>query len=227
MVGQEINYEFNISEQMVKILSHNNEFVFVKNINKQYLNCNQNYATALGYNSPSDIMGLTDSQINPLHKNIYALDDNKVLLGEEIKIDNPAYFKGTGIVNVSGVIMPLEDQQGKISFIVGATNLKNSLINKSLSSALLLLNEDNIDQITNKNSYQVNTKFGIAKLSKRETQCVLLLLKSYSAKDIAKCLNIAPKSVESYFVNIKNKIHADSKSNIIDIILEGKLLEQL
>lgn len=52
-------------------------------------------------------------------------------------------------------------------------------------------------------------------LSKRETQCVFSLLEGNTTKEIAKQLDLSPRTVESYFKNIKVKTNTNSLKEVI------------
>jgi DNA-binding CsgD family transcriptional regulator len=227
MVGQKQIGLTESTEQLIKLLAEFNQFVFCKDIQHRYVNCNQDYAKVLGYPTINDVLGLTDDKLNPLYAPIYKKDDNLVLQGENLSINNPAYFKEIGIVTVTGKIMPFRDYDGNIIGVIGTTNLSNNISKKSFIEVLKMLDGYNLQQIVCKNSYIVKTKYGMVKLSRRETQCILLLFKSYTADDIAYSLGLSKKSIESYFVNIKNKLNLCHKSQIIDTVINGELLEQL
>ena len=53
-------------------------------------------------------------------------------------------------------------------------------------------------------------------LSKRETQCVNLLVRGKTAKMIAQNLGVSQRTVEHYLENIKLKLSVDSSSELID-----------
>ena len=58
--------------------------------------------------------------------------------------------------------------------------------------------------------------------------CILVqLLKGAHAGGIAKELQIKQTTAESYLVNIKNKLAVNSKSALINAVINGKLLEQI
>lgn len=42
-------------------------------------------------------------------------------------------------------------------------------------------------------------------LTERETECIKYMLSGMSAKQTAKAMNISPRTVEAYIVNVKNK----------------------
>jgi len=228
MVGQKQNeYILNLANQILPLVGDQHSFVFIKDKQHQYVGCNNNYARYLGFNNYTAIVGLTDLIINPDHAHIYRTDDEKVLRGELVEINNPAYFKKIGNVAVAGKIIPLKDDANNVAGILGVTQLIHSLANKPFAKAIAMLNANNILLTVNKNWYEVNTRYGKVKISKREVQCILFLFKSFTSEDIAQNLQLSRRSVESYLVNIKNKLNVSHKSEIVETIILGGLLEQL
>lgn len=56
-------------------------------------------------------------------------------------------------------------------------------------------------------------------LTKRQKECLTLLLAHKNAKETAAILNLSPRTIEFYFENIKDKLGCFSKSDIIEIAL--------
>lgn|SRR3990167_423756 len=74
--------------------------------------------------------------------------------------------------------------------------------------------------LLNSNFYEKRNKFyrSIGKkdhLTPRELACIPLLMKGYSAPEIAEKLNISFRTVESYFASLKNKMGARNKEELI------------
>lgn len=228
MVGQKENeLSLILVSQLLSHIGDEYSFVFIKDLQHNYVWCNDNYARLLGLDKDKSIAGLNDSIINPLHAEAYRADDDKVLRGEILEINNPGYFKDLGIATVTGKIMPIRNERNQIYGIVGTTKLIYSLANKSFAQAISLLNANNISHIVAKSNYTVNTRYGEVKLSKRETECILFLFKCLTADEIAQSLQLSKRSIESYFVNIKNKLNVNHKSEIVEAVIRGGLLEQL
>jgi DNA-binding CsgD family transcriptional regulator len=57
----------------------------------------------------------------------------------------------------------------------------------------------------------------INRLSKRERQCLRLLLDGKSAKESASALSLSPRTVEYYFENIKDKLSCWSKQEVFEL----------
>lgn len=54
----------------------------------------------------------------------------------------------------------------------------------------------------------------VKRLTKRERECIKLLTEGRSAKETAQVLRLSPRTVESYFENIKNKLACCSKQQV-------------
>lgn len=228
MVGQKENeLSLTLVKQLLDLIDDPHSFVFVKDQQHRYVACNNNYARFLGLENDKSIIGLTDAIINPIHAEIYRTDDDKVLHGQILNINNPGYFKDLGIVMVAGKIAPIKDEYDQNIGILGTTKLVHSLANKSFAQAIAMLNAHSIPYIVTKNSYTITTRYGKIKLSKRETECILFLFKCLTSTEIAENLELSKRSVESYLVNIKNKLNVNHKSEIIEAVVLGGLLEQL
>ncbi|HEV2613222.1 MAG TPA: helix-turn-helix transcriptional regulator [Gammaproteobacteria bacterium] len=59
--------------------------------------------------------------------------------------------------------------------------------------------------------------------TERQTECLYYLSRGYSAKDIARVLNISHRTIESFINQIKIKLHCTRKQEIIKFINENNL----
>lgn len=58
------------------------------------------------------------------------------------------------------------------------------------------------------------------KLTKREIDCLHYAVKGFTAKRIAKALNISFRTVEEYLLNIRCKLGVSSKAQLIELVLD-------
>lgn len=63
------------------------------------------------------------------------------------------------------------------------------------------------------------SSFNNFNLSKRESQCVNLLLRGQTIKMVGESLNLSPRTVEHYMENIKAKFRVNSKAALIEKII--------
>lgn len=83
-------------------------------------------------------------------------------------------------------------------------------------------NEEILRQIYSQDSHGLPFSF-----SKREAECLKYLLRGKSAKEIARTLDLSPRTVETYIVNIKQKTGNKRKSQIIDTFEKCNLINEL
>lgn len=68
----------------------------------------------------------------------------------------------------------------------------------------------------------IKDSFGdIAHLTPRESQCLSILIKNKTSKEIARILNIAPRTAELHIQNIKTKLKVNFKNELFDICKEN------
>lgn len=75
---------------------------------------------------------------------------------------------------------------------------------------------------TNKPTYILGTEHGDIHITKREVECMKLLLKGKTINNIASMLKIAPRTVMDYINNIKTKIGCNNRHQLIDIVRTNK-----
>jgi DNA-binding NarL/FixJ family response regulator len=59
----------------------------------------------------------------------------------------------------------------------------------------------------------------VARLTSRERQVLASLCAGHSAKVIAAEMHIMPRTVESYVVNMRNKLHAANRTHLVVIAI--------
>lgn len=118
-------------------------------------------------------------------------------------------------------ILYFKDQAGKI---IDTSDIKK-LIHLEDKGSLSLSGEmiptigkvqNFIDQTVIKR-FPLTTEKGIVFISKREAECVRHLSASKTVKEIAKAMDLSPRTVESYLNNIKSKLNCSSKLEIINL----------
>ncbi|WP_232051862.1 response regulator transcription factor [Aquicella siphonis] len=61
----------------------------------------------------------------------------------------------------------------------------------------------------------MNHHQNIFKLTKRECECVFLLVRGKTAKEMADLLLLSKRIIESYIENIKNKMNCQNKAELL------------
>ncbi len=145
-------------------------------------------------------------------KEVITLDSVKIFEEQHLRKDGNQH-------QFLSIKCPWYDESDKIlgicgfSIVLGKHALANSL---TMISKLGLLNQSSPSQQTT-----FHLKNSITdQLSKRELDCLHYTVKGLSAKRIARELNISFRTVEEYITNIRYKLGAQSKAELIEMALE-------
>jgi len=100
-----------------------------------------------------------------------------------------------------------------------ANGQKTSILSNDLekSSSCAKTNQKKSSK-TNKFTYLLDTKHGNIHITKREAECMSLLLKGETINNIAHILKIASDTVTDYISNIKFKVGCNTKSELIGLV---------
>lgn len=125
---------------------------------------------------------------------IHAKHENDLVIqtGKTHQFFNKVSFKDKFLLLVT-IKTPTYDDSGKINGVFG------------------------ISQIISVNTVKKNEHM---KLTDRQHQCISLLLQGKTNNQVAEALKLSPRTIESYIENIKNKLGCNSKSMLIEKILD-------
>lgn len=70
----------------------------------------------------------------------------------------------------------------------------------------------------------IATELGQVCISKREHECLKYSVMNYTLKEIAKFLNLSPRTVETYINNVKAKFNCNTRADLIDLTNKYDLL---
>jgi len=74
---------------------------------------------------------------------------------------------------------------------------------------------------------EIGKDFYRNQLTKREKEILQYVVLGCTAKKIGQLLNISFRTVEAHINNLKLKLHCDSKSDIVFIVMKSGLIHQL
>lgn len=191
------------------MLDHMPGHIGWKHVDRSYQGANKALLAFKGLNCLNDITGKTDEDISPA-----STDDNRVFLEQDLRV-----LKGEKICTVHRNSQTDEIFLLDKSPIISEQNTVIGLIYycrpwckadvfhllSQLDHKLNLQNED----------YTVRHHQNTFKLTKRECECVFLLIRGKTAKEIADLLSLSKRTIESYIENIKNKMHCQSKAELL------------
>lgn len=201
-------------------------FVYWKDLNSIYYGCNDMMAN-WGKIPVTSVSGITDhefgtlaEEVKKLHINDRFIIHNKVtcsyiekchfhLVPEELvflSFKTSLYDSSNNVVGLFGISLVLRDGEN----FKKQSNLLNNFKIASLAPILIP---------------PAVTKIGDTKLTKRETQCLYLLLKGKTSREIGQIWNRSIRTIQRHVENIKIKLSCRTKSELIGKVLEEGLFQ--
>jgi DNA-binding CsgD family transcriptional regulator len=130
----------------------------------------------------------------------------------------------------------------------GVTMLLNGLLNEVMKlkaagkKAKLLSDEErrvtynnnsgNITQTSHNKpkslvAYGLGDKHGSAYFTRREAECMVLLLKGKTINSVAYALKLSPRTVEYYIKNMKSKLGCRTKFELVDLVYASDFIKNV
>lgn len=184
--------------------------VFWKDTNGIYLQYNDYGAAGLGFNSGNEIVGHTDFELFAAETAIIFTDNDKkvICFEKEMFFREHAVIKKTIPVVFFSHKIPLYDFEKNLVGLLGIALVRRlSFVNNKFS-------EKNFCAV----SPSIIAKSTITKnfhLSERERECIQYLCSGFSIKQIARKLNVSPRTIETYIERSKNKLGCVNKADLI------------
>lgn len=182
----------------------------IKDLNSTYIAGNNELAMHMGYDNPEKIIGLKDTDIKnqmaELASDFIQQDKTVVEHGEEQHIDIGRYCDGEIQIHFS-TKKPLYDEENQIiGTIFSCFKMQNTN---------LFILKDHLE-INRPGFYEIGGLYDKYNLSSRESECLFFLIRGYTAKEIARRLNLSAKTIEYYIDQIKSKLSCLKKSELIE-----------
>jgi DNA-binding CsgD family transcriptional regulator len=222
--------------QLIQILDSLPKLVYLKDANtRKYIWCNKKFADFLNLKNQKEITGKlsTDFIKNVAIYDLNNLEQSKKLEDEAIvskkifKVEKQVDLNHLGTTIITGTIIPILNNDGNVDSILCYGSPFMLISDKSLTNAFKAINKVNIPKIVHKPKYPINTPYGKVKLSRRETQCILYMIKGLTTKEVAVYMDVSRKTVEKYIESVKSKTGCNSRSELISTVVDGGLLENL
>lgn len=204
---------------------------FIKDECSRYLFANQNFINLMGFKKMQQLQQFTDEELS-IHQNdakryqdhdAYVMEEGFVLDVSETL--SPRHNQPI-VKTLEGKLFPLFSQNRKARYIMGMVTPQNQLLRLDWDT-VFQLSALELDQLLVKRSYLVELEIGQVSLAKMEIKTLIQLLNGRHAGEIAELLHIKQTTVESYIVNIKNKLGLSLKSELIQYVTRHRLLQQI
>lgn len=226
------NHLFISPQIILSMLSNNsNHYIFLKDTAFCYQYANQEFLDLLGIHNFSH---LHNSQNKDFYKDKKAIkcyqkyDEHVIEEGSILSVCETIFPRKNNKLTklVEGKLYPLFSDNGKVSHILGVVTPKIQLCNFDWNT-IFVLSQEELDEILIKRSYPIQCNGYQTTLSKMEIKTLVQLVKGETAHEISQTLQIKQTTVESYLKNIRNKLSASSKSELINVLIRDHVLQQI
>lgn len=202
-----------IKEQVLDSL---NLYIWAKDKNFRYLYCNENYARAAGLDSPGEIIGKSDDQMPWRKQADFFREGDQDVFDGKIRVNVPEVeIMVDKVADILVTESKLLDKSDRFIGIVGSyIDITGNRLEKK---------EGHFDANTER--YYLGDTFNNAYLTWREVEVFKKTLLGYSARQTAEVLKLSPKTIESHIDNIKLKLQASTKGDIIATAIQFGLTQ--
>ncbi|MCW8400887.1 helix-turn-helix transcriptional regulator [Legionella sp. PATHC038] len=192
--------------------------VYLENTEMITQNCNGIAAIHCGFSSREESIGnpwyklFKSTSIKPSVEN-----NNEVMKKHQYKIvEEHANLNDDKPLHTLSIKMPWYSNENKVIGLFGCTIV---LGNQPLADSLLQLTKLNLLSSSSFPHLPIGAEINSVYLSKREMECLALTIKRKTAKQIGQQLKLSSRTVEEYLNNIRNKMGANSKVELIEMVI--------
>ena len=195
---------------------------FINDVNSKIQMCNQAIINVVGLNSHEEILGKNILDLRMASAEAAMANDQRVMMMRKLMIvDEYTECHGHPTAFVS-LKLPLFDSSEKVIGVIGssvafkgATGASALALFITRMISLKMLPPDDATHLLKPALKQENEK-----ITKREKEILLQLVRGKTAKEIGKVLGISFRTVYQHLENVKNKLHVKSKSELIDCVID-------
>lgn len=198
------------------LLDHLPGYIGWKDVNRHYLGANKALLEMKRLRGIDDISGKTDEELSPS-----SIEENEIFQQQDLSV-----IKGNKVLTVHSDSKTSDIYLLEKSPITDQNNIVTGLIyhcrpfHKNEVFRMLKQLDDNLQ--LNTSHYVLNDHHNKYELTNREIECVFLLVRGKSAREIGVLLSLSKRTVESYIENIKNKMDCQNKAEIlVKAVLNG------
>jgi len=198
----------------------------IKDTNSIIRSMSKNYAMLAGWENEASCCGMTDYDIRSEaveSASEFIKYDQKVLASGKkmITLEIQKYTQGWKLILLDK--NPIKDDNGKI---IGLFLSSIDVSHAASMRAYLKIHQDS--RYTSKTYhpaiYTLNEDHHPLPLTEKQENCLFLLIRGKSIKEIAKILALSPRTIESHLDAIKYKLNCNSKAEIIEKAIDSGFL---
>ncbi|MGE3919381.1 MAG: LuxR C-terminal-related transcriptional regulator [Gammaproteobacteria bacterium] len=210
------NIEPNIQNLFNGLEKLNNMWMYWKDLDGNYLGCNDAMAEKIDLVSHKDIVGRSVFDIhsyNPEEAKIYAAQDKNVL-----EASKPLIFQDTATLphtKINFLVLKIPLFEHKLNRLKGTLGFSFYLSEEGYEELSQLEASETEQTIENPTQLDLNL------LTLRQLECFNYLKKGLSSKQIAQMMGISSRTVDSYIEAIKVKFNCNSRKKLLCLALQN------
>ncbi|MBL7480003.1 helix-turn-helix transcriptional regulator [Legionella bononiensis] len=193
----------------LSLLDHLPGYIGWKDLNRHYLGANKALLELKGFSDLEDFNGKTDEELSP-----WSIEENELFHQQDLSVLNGKKVSTVHMDSKTGEVYlleknPLTDPKNNVTgLIYYCRPCSKDEVFQMLRQydETLQLSGHHYTLIDHENKYE---------LTNREYECVFLLIRGKSAKEIGTLLSLSKRTVESYIEHIKNKMDCKNKAEIL------------
>jgi DNA-binding CsgD family transcriptional regulator len=130
-----------------------------------------------------------------------------------------------------GDTMPLNDLLNEVMKLKAAGK-KTKLLSDEQKKVIYNTDSANIKKncpvrVKSLVAYGLGSKYGRAYFTRREAECMVLLLKGKTINSVARILKLSPRTVEYYIKNMKSKLGCRTKFELVDLVYASDFMNNV
>ena len=200
----------------ISLLDHLPGYIGWKDLNCHYVGANKALLEFKGFSDVDEVAGKTDEELSP-----ESIEENQIFHQQDLFVLNGEKVSTVHLNSKTNDVFllekcPLKDQNNNVTGLIYHCRPchKNELFR------LLSQFDDQLNLSTHHYTLKGNeNKYA---LTNRECECVFLLIRGKSAKEIGALLSLSTRTIESYIEHIKNKMDCKNKAELlVKAVLNG------
>lgn len=200
--------------------------VYFLNTQGETLTINDEGITVCGFGSLESSIGKSLNAVSQTNSAKQLIDNcAEVIQKQNLKIFEEENIRKDDVrMQFLSIKLPWYDDNDNVIGIMGFSIVlgKHSLA-ESLSNIIELGLFDSSALPTSQQPSKSNLHVNNVYLTNRELECLRLTVKGYTAKKIARELGLSFRTVEEYLNNVRSKMGASSKSELIEMTIDNFL----
>lgn len=209
------------------LLDHLSGLVFIKDIESHIVECTQGFSDHVKI-SKKDLIGKSDDDLPwANYASLYRQHDEHALIGKTVDAFEPVPIDSHTILALRTVKRSIRDNTGEIIGVLAQSELLpiQHHVGKLVSTLSVKDKKIATGSLGERRNYKYANYNETLKLTQRETECLFLLIRAKSAKEIAQFLEISPRTVETYIEQIKDKMGVSTRAEMMTKAIEMGMLE--